>query len=123
MTFDTRGHTMMGVVARAGREALARAGAPTPSAATAATAPTSCCRSSQRMHAVAPDAIARREVERRHARARRHAGRLPRRPGDDGRVRASQMREAGARIVGACCGSTPDHLRAMHDALIPAPPT
>jgi methionine synthase I (cobalamin-dependent) len=29
------------------------------------------------------------------------------------------MREVGARIVGACCGSSPDHLRAMHDALIP----
>jgi 5-methyltetrahydrofolate--homocysteine methyltransferase len=33
---------------------------------------------------------------------------------------AVQMRDAGARIVGACCGSSPDHLRAMHDALIPA---
>jgi methionine synthase I (cobalamin-dependent) len=31
-----------------------------------------------------------------------------------------QMQAAGARIVGACCGSTPDHLRAMHDALVPA---
>jgi 5-methyltetrahydrofolate--homocysteine methyltransferase len=31
-----------------------------------------------------------------------------------------RMHQAGARIVGACCGSTPDHLRAMHDALIPA---
>ena len=30
-----------------------------------------------------------------------------------------QMRDAGARIVGACCGSTPDHLRAMHAALDP----
>jgi len=33
---------------------------------------------------------------------------------------ADKARAAGARIVGACCGSTPDHLRAMHDALIPA---
>jgi 5-methyltetrahydrofolate--homocysteine methyltransferase len=30
-----------------------------------------------------------------------------------------QLRDAGARIVGACCGSSPDHLRAMHDALSP----
>jgi len=29
--------------------------------------------------------------------------------------------EAGARIVGACCGSTPDHIRAMRDYL-PADP-
>ena len=28
-----------------------------------------------------------------------------------------EMRDAGARIVGACCGSTPDHLRAMAAAL------
>jgi len=25
--------------------------------------------------------------------------------------------EAGARIVGGCCGTTPDHIRAMRDAL------
>jgi 5-methyltetrahydrofolate--homocysteine methyltransferase len=31
-----------------------------------------------------------------------------------------QMHEAGARIVGACCGSSPDHLHAMHDALAAA---
>ena len=31
-----------------------------------------------------------------------------------------QLHEAGARIVGACCGSSPDHLRAMHAALTPA---
>jgi methionine synthase I (cobalamin-dependent) len=26
---------------------------------------------------------------------------------------AADFRRAGARIIGACCGSTPDHLRAM----------
>jgi methionine synthase I (cobalamin-dependent) len=26
---------------------------------------------------------------------------------------AADFRSAGARIIGACCGSTPDHLRAM----------
>jgi methionine synthase I (cobalamin-dependent) len=30
------------------------------------------------------------------------------------------MHAAGATIVGACCGSTPDHLRAMSDALLAA---
>jgi 5-methyltetrahydrofolate--homocysteine methyltransferase len=34
---------------------------------------------------------------------------------------AAQFRAAGATIVGACCGSTPDHLRAMTAALQPAP--
>jgi 5-methyltetrahydrofolate--homocysteine methyltransferase len=31
---------------------------------------------------------------------------------------ALDMRDAGARIVGACCGSTPEHLRAMAAALV-----
>jgi 5-methyltetrahydrofolate--homocysteine methyltransferase len=31
-----------------------------------------------------------------------------------------RMEAAGARIIGACCGSTPDHLRAMGRALRPA---
>lgn len=30
---------------------------------------------------------------------------------------ALRARERGARIIGACCGSTPDHIRAMADAL------
>ena len=30
---------------------------------------------------------------------------------------AVQMHDAGARIVGACCGSTPEHLAAMCEAL------
>jgi len=29
------------------------------------------------------------------------------------------MRDAGARIIGACCGSKPDHLLAMAEALAP----
>ena len=35
-------------------------------------------------------------------------------------TQASAMRAAGARIVGACCGSTPEHLSAMCEALNPA---
>jgi 5-methyltetrahydrofolate--homocysteine methyltransferase len=30
---------------------------------------------------------------------------------------ARRFREAGANIVGACCGSTPPHVRAMEEAL------
>lgn len=33
---------------------------------------------------------------------------------------ALEMRDAGARIIGGCCGSTPDHLRAMSAALLAA---
>jgi 5-methyltetrahydrofolate--homocysteine methyltransferase len=30
---------------------------------------------------------------------------------------AVKVRLAGARIIGACCGSTPDHIRAIAEAL------
>jgi len=33
---------------------------------------------------------------------------------------AVEIQAAGARIVGACCGSTPDHLRMMCKALVAA---
>ena len=45
-------------------------------------------------------------------------------PGADPETMATfglAMRDAGATIVGACCGSTPDHLRAMTAALRPTP--
>ena len=30
---------------------------------------------------------------------------------------ARHFRDAGANVIGACCGSTPPHLRAMAEAL------
>jgi 5-methyltetrahydrofolate--homocysteine methyltransferase len=35
---------------------------------------------------------------------------------------AVMARDAGARIIGGCCGTTPDHLRAMRAALEAHPP-
>ncbi len=34
---------------------------------------------------------------------------------------AEEFRDAGATIIGACCGSTPEHLRAMTAAIQAAP--
>ena len=34
---------------------------------------------------------------------------------------AAEFRAAGATIVGGCCGSTPEHLRAMTEALAVTP--
>jgi 5-methyltetrahydrofolate--homocysteine methyltransferase len=99
MTFDTRGYTMMGVSPEQAVEALLPV--------------------IERMHAARPDAVLV---------AKSNAG-MPelvdmravyRADPETMAAFAVQMREAGARIVGACCGSSPDHLRAMHDALIPA---
>jgi 5-methyltetrahydrofolate--homocysteine methyltransferase len=36
---------------------------------------------------------------------------------------ANQARELGARLIGACCGSTPEHIRAMASALGLTPAT
>lgn len=35
---------------------------------------------------------------------------------------AVMARDAGVRIIGGCCGTTPEHLRAMRDALVTRPP-
>ena len=34
---------------------------------------------------------------------------------------ARMARDAGARIIGGCCGTTPEHLRAMREALDASP--
>jgi 5-methyltetrahydrofolate--homocysteine methyltransferase len=34
-------------------------------------------------------------------------------------VAALAMRDAGASIIGGCCGTTPDHLRAIADRVAP----
>jgi S-methylmethionine-dependent homocysteine/selenocysteine methylase len=34
---------------------------------------------------------------------------------------ASGWRDRGARLIGGCCGTTPDHLRALHRALVAGP--
>ena len=118
MTFDTRGHTMMGVTPEQAVEALVAWGAD---------AVGGNCGNG-------PDELlpGHRADARRGSRTRSSSpSRTPACPSSStcGPSTAPtrrrwptfgvEMREAGARIVGACCGSTPDHLRAMHDALIP----
>ena len=40
---------------------------------------------------------------------------------DDMALYAVRVRDLGARIIGACCGSTPDHVRAIAQAIKPSP--
>ena len=80
MTFDTRGHTMMGVSPEKAVDGPAGRSAWTRSAATAVTGPRRWCRSSTRMHAAAPGGAARGQVQRGHAAAGRHAGGVHRTP-------------------------------------------
>ncbi len=117
MTFDTRGHTMMGVSPEQAVEALVAWGADAVGG-NCGNGPDELVPVIAQMHAADPDAVL---VAKSNAgmpelidmRAVYKAD--PATMADFG----AQLRDAGARIVGACCGSTPEHLRAMHDALIP----
>jgi 5-methyltetrahydrofolate--homocysteine methyltransferase len=115
MTFDTRGHTMMGVSPEQAVTALAGWGVDA-IGANCGNGPEELVPVVARMRAAAPDVILV---------AKSNVG-MPELV--DGRavyraapsvmaVRALEMRAAGAIIVGACCGSTPEHLRAMAEAL------
>jgi 5-methyltetrahydrofolate--homocysteine methyltransferase len=115
MTFDTRGHTMMGVSPEKAVAALAEWGADA-IGGNCGNGPDEVVRVIQRMHAAAPGAmlVAKSNVGMPVL----VDGRAVYQTGPE--VMAAQgveMRDAGARIIGACCGSTPAHLRAMADAL------
>ena len=65
----------------------------------------------------------RREGQLRHPEIRRRRHPLRRDPRIDGGVRRLAL-DAGARIIGGCCGTTPEHLRVMRRALeshVPGP--
>jgi methionine synthase I (cobalamin-dependent) len=117
MTFDTRGHTMMGVSPEQAVAALAAWGADA-IGGNCGNGPDELIPVIERMRAARPDVVLV---------AKSNAG-MPELVDMRAVYRADpptmaafglQLHEAGARIVGACCGSSPDHLRAMHDALIP----
>ncbi len=115
MTFDTRGRTMMGVTPEQAVEALAAWGADA-IGGNCGNGPDEIIPVVAKMRAVAPEVILV---------AKSNAG-MPELVDMRAVYRASpetmaeagvEMRAAGALIVGACCGSTPDHLRVMNAAL------
>lgn len=119
MTFDTRGHTMMGV---SPEEAVAHLDAWGADAVggNCGNGPDELIPVIATMHAAAPDVVLV---------AKSNAG-MPELVDMQAVYRASpemmagtarEMRDAGARIIGACCGSSPAHLRAMADALMAIP--
>jgi 5-methyltetrahydrofolate--homocysteine methyltransferase len=115
MTFDTRGHTMMGVSPEAAVTALAAAGADA-IGGNCGNGPDELLPVIEKMHAVAPDVVLV---------AKSNAGmpelvdlRAVYRASPESMAEAGLgFRAAGARIIGACCGSTPAHLAAMAEAL------
>ena len=115
MTFDTRGFTMMGVSPEAAVTALAAAGADA-IGGNCGNGPDELLPVIEKMHAIAPDVVLV---------AKSNAG-MPELVDLRAVYRAEPplmaeaalgFRAAGARIVGACCGSTPAHLAAMAEAL------
>ena len=115
MTFDTRGYTMMGVSPEAAARSLLEAGADA-IGGNCGNGPGELLPVVEKMAAVAPDAVLV---------AKSNAG-MPELVDLRAVYRAdpATMAEAGvgfhtagARIIGACCGSTPAHLAAMAAAL------
>jgi 5-methyltetrahydrofolate--homocysteine methyltransferase len=115
MTFDTRGHTMMGVSPEQAVTALVAAGADA-IGGNCGNGPDELLPVIEKMHAAAPDVVLV---------AKSNAGipelvdlRAVYRADPPTMAEAAlDFRASGARIIGACCGSTPDHLRAMAAAL------
>ena len=115
MTFDTRGHTMMGVSPEDAVAALAAWGADA-IGGNCGNGPDELIPVIAAMRAAAPDVVLV---------AKSNAG-MPELVDMRAVYRADpatmagqvlEMRDAGATIVGGCCGSTPDHLRAIAAAL------
>src|SRR6478736_392739 len=115
MTFDTRGFTMMGVSPEQAARALLEAGADA-IGGNCGNGPDELLPVIERMHAVAPDAVLV---------AKSNAG-MPELVDLQAVYRADPptmaeaglgFRAAGARIIGACCGSSPAHLATMGEAL------
>ncbi len=115
MTFDTRGRTMMGVTPEEAVMALSDWGADAVGG-NCGNGPDELIRVATRMRAVAPEAtlVAKSnagmpELVDMRAVYRSEPATMA--------VQALAMRDAGATIVGGCCGTTPEHLRAMANLL------
>jgi len=111
MTFDTRGHTMMGVSPEGAVAALDAWGADAVGG-NCGNGPDELLTVIQRMHAAAPDVrlVAKSNAGMPELVDMRAVYRT-----DPATMAAcaAQMRDAGATIIGGCCGTTPGHLAAM----------
>jgi methionine synthase I (cobalamin-dependent) len=115
MTFDTHGRTMMGVTPEQAVTALKEWGAAAVGA-NCGTGPAEVLEVIRKMKAAAPEAVL---VAKPNAGAPELVdGRSVYRADSQAMVSyAVAAAEAGGRVIGACCGSTPEHLRAMAEAL------
>jgi 5-methyltetrahydrofolate--homocysteine methyltransferase len=115
MTFDTRGHTMMGISPEAAAEALVALGVDA-IGGNCGNGPDELLPVIERMRAVAPDVplVAKPNIGIPVFVGARAEYRTPPEEMAD---EATALRAAGATVIGACCGSTAKHLEAMAAAL------
>jgi 5-methyltetrahydrofolate--homocysteine methyltransferase len=117
MTFDTHGHTSMGVAPETAMQAFSDWGENFWAVgANCGNGPAEIEHAIASMHAFDPAATL---VSKANAgMPRLKAGRTVYEASPDEMARhAREVYLKGARIIGACCGSTPDHIRAMGQAL------
>lgn len=115
MTFDTRGHTMMGVSPEKALAALMDLGA-TAIGGNCGNGPDEIMGVIKKMHAANPAAILVAKSNAGMPELVKGKAVYQAQP-DQMAVYAQEIRAAGARVIGACCGSTPAHLKAMAEAL------
>jgi methionine synthase I (cobalamin-dependent) len=111
MTFDTRGHTMMGVSPEAAARRLWALGADA-IGGNCGNGPDELVPVVARMHAAVPEAVI---VAKSNAGMPRLVGMQAVYESDPSAyaVTVLAMHDAGARIVGGCCGTNPAHLEAI----------
>jgi len=111
MTFDTRGRTMMGVTPEQAVQEFSSWGLAA-FGANCGNGPEEILAVITKMHAAAPQAVL---VAKANAGVPKlEKGRAVYGAGPEEMARyAAAVADAGARIIGACCGSTPRHLEAM----------
>jgi methionine synthase I (cobalamin-dependent) len=115
MSFDTRGHTMMGVTPERAAAALLEAGA-VAIGGNCGNGPEELVPVIERMRKAFPDAVlvAKGNVGMPHLVGMAvEYETTPATMADFAR----RFRDAGANVIGACCGSTPPHLQAMAEAI------
>jgi 5-methyltetrahydrofolate--homocysteine methyltransferase len=116
MTFDTRGHTMMGVSPEKAVKALCELGAAAVGG-NCGNGPDEILAVIKKMHAANPTAILVAKSNTGMPELVNGKAVYKAKP-DDMAQYAREIREAGARVIGACCGSTPAHLKAMAEVLL-----
>jgi len=115
MTFDTRGRTMMGVTPERAAKAMLGWGAAA-IGGNCGNGPDELLAVIQKMHAIAPEAVLVSKSNAGIPELIKGKATYPTGPETMAEY-ALTVREAGARIIGGCCGNTPAHLRAMAEAL------